>query len=232
MAELYSGSPGCVWCHWWWWHTRGIHFVPTKDGSIAPLLWWQKFPDWIWQQLVLPITVFWARPSIYKYTQFVISMTTWPQFTGSAKVSPARLLDQLLTFFASKTFYFLLYDYIPSETNKMSEYCWDLSHNQLFTPFQLWISPGHSLVLMSTAQANVVQSDLSYIQEAIWSCLTAAFYSKCKDNQYKIYSDYCLSQNVDPFLEGIQNPIAYLQLFRWVIQRWPDCPLLCALQQI
>ena len=30
----------------------GIHFVPSPDGSITPLLWRQQFPPWIQRQLV------------------------------------------------------------------------------------------------------------------------------------------------------------------------------------
>ena len=71
---------------------------------------------------------------------------------------------------------------------------------------------------MSTAKANVFCSDLSTVQKEMQSCVTPE-YSRKKDGHWILWIDFCVSQAINPFLTGIQDPIPYLQVFA---QRYRD----------
>ena len=65
---------------------------------------------------------------------------------------------------------------------------------------------------MLPSSANVFESDLRLIQEAIRSRVTNE-YAKKKDTYSELWNTFCVSQSLSPFLRGTKDPVPYLQVF-------------------
>ena len=140
----------------------GIDFIPAIDGSVVPILWRHKFPEWVQQDLVsfgnpdgsinnsdLELTGSIAHNDVlaqYKDVQERtihnsydnILMVFWQQKGSMTTTGPAAYLLRLQAFHQRFFRYVPLKDFIPGSSNTIVNILsrrWDLSDNQLFAFF-------------------------------------------------------------------------------------------------
>lgn len=126
-----------------------VHFVPSEDISIIPLLWWQQFPMWIQNCLVsfanpdgnitnsdlelagsiAPNNInilAWAADVTKKTTHNCynnVAAVFWQQKGATTTLDPTAFLLRLQAFHQRFFFYIPLCDYIPGPQNLLANFC-------------------------------------------------------------------------------------------------------------
>ena len=140
----------------------GVHFVPTPEGNMVPLLWRQKFPPWVPQQLVsfsnpagvinnsdLELAGSIAHNDILAQAADVSERTVHSSYDNTAAVywqrkgaatttGPPAYLLRLQALHQRYYRYVPLRDYIPGVANKMADLLsrrWDLTDAQILALF-------------------------------------------------------------------------------------------------
>ena len=140
----------------------GIHFVPSPDGSVTPLLWRQHFPHWIQRQLVffsnpdgtinnsdLELAGLVAHNDILAIAAKVEVRTIHNVYNNTAAVfwqrkgaattrDPPAYLLRLQALHQRQFHYVLKHDYIPGKSNVMADIlsrAWHLTNIQIVPHF-------------------------------------------------------------------------------------------------
>jgi hypothetical protein len=140
----------------------GVHFIPSEDKKIIPILWRQRFPTWITNRLVsfanpkgdinnseLELAGSVAQHDILANVADVTERTVhnsydntaamyWQRKQATTTVGPAAYLLRLQSLHQRAHRYVPLHDYIPGPANIMADTLsrrWDLSDTALLAHF-------------------------------------------------------------------------------------------------
>ena len=68
------------------------------------------------------------------------------------------------------------------------------------------------MALMSRTDRDEFRSNIGLVEEAVRAGVDPA-YARKKNTHWEVWLEYCSTVKIDPHLEGIEDPIPYLQVF-------------------
>jgi hypothetical protein len=139
----------------------------------------------------------------------------WKRKGASSTVGTAFYLLRLQALHQRHHHYIALSDFIPDSVNVMadcSSHMLHLSDTNLLLYFNYMPPTDNDLATVPAPQRNAFSADICLVQENIQTGI-AAKHAKLADAHWVLWEQFCLQNNIDPFLRQCDEPVPILQVF-------------------